>query len=418
MLWTYLGLTLIGLVAVQMVLNVIAALQRVRAEAARREIEMAQLEEELAAARARHRRLAEEPLPWNGFRKFIVNHKISESSSVCSFQLKPHDSKPLPAFKPGQYLTFRLPSTHGKSQLIRCYSLSDRAHKGYYRVSVKRVPAAGSSTATAGLSSGMFHDVIQEGDLLDLRAPMGNFCLEPNEADPVVLIGAGIGVTPVFCMLATLAHQKSRRTVWFFYGVRHGCERLFAAELEALVRDIPNLNLRLCYSQPEAGDRLGEDYHIHGRISPELLQRELPSSNFRFYYCGPAPMMEALTSGLKTWGVPESHLHFEAFGPMSLKRAGLVQQAAASTATTPPLVTFRKSACSLPWDGTHATLLDLAEHAGIVIASGCRAGNCGTCVVAMQRGEVAYIQPPGSPPEARTCLTCIAQPKGDVVLEA
>lgn len=418
MLWTYLGLTLIGLVAVQLGLNVISAVQRVRAETARRALEMAQLQEELAAARARHRRLAEDPLPWNGFRKFVVSRKITESSSVCSFHLKPHDARPLPAFKPGQYLTFRLPGTHGKSQLIRCYSLSDRAHQGYYRVSVKRVPAAGPGAATVGLSSGMFHDVIQEGDLLDLRAPLGNFCLDPSEADPVVLIGAGIGVTPVYCMLATLAHQKSRRPIWFFYGVRNGRERLFATELETLVRDIPNINLRLCYSQPEAGARLGEDYHIHGRISPELLQRELPSSNFRFYYCGPGPMMEALTNGLKTWGVPESHLHFEAFGPMSLKRAGLAQPAAASTPTAPPLVTFRKSACSLPWDGTHATLLDLAEHAGIVIASGCRAGNCGTCVVAMQWGEVAYIQPPGSPPEARTCLTCIAQPKGDVVLEA
>lgn len=418
MLWTYLGLTIIGLVAVQLVLSVIAAFQRARAETARRELEMAQLREELAAARDRHRRLAEEPLPWNGFRKFVVSRKITESPTVCSFHLKPHDAKPLPAFKPGQYLTFRLPGAHGSSQLIRCYSLSDRAHQGHYRVSVKRVPAAGPGAAATGLSSGLFHDVIQEGDLLDLRAPMGNFCLDPAEADPVVLIGAGIGVTPVFCMLATLAHQKSRRTVWFFYGVRNRHELLLRAELEAMVRDHPNINLRLCFSRPDTGDRLGEDYQIHGRITPELLQRELPSSNFRFYYCGPGPMMEALTVGLKTWGVPESHLHFEAFGPMSLKRAGLAPRATATTPAKPVLVTFRKSACSLPWDGTHDSLLDLAEHAGIVIASGCRAGNCGTCVVAMQWGEVSYIQPPGSPPEARTCLTCIAQPKGDIVLEA
>ena len=419
MLWTSLGLALIGLVIVRLVLSIIAAFQQVRAEAGRREIEIARLKEELDAARTRHRRLAEEPLSWNGFRKFVVSRKIAESPSVCSFHLKPHDAKPLPSFKPGQYLTFRLPSTHGNSQLIRCYSLSDRAHQGHYRVSVKRVvPPAGPGAASAGLSSGMFHDVIQEGDLLDLRAPTGNFCLEPNESDPVVLIGAGIGVTPVFCMLTTLVHQKSRRTIWFFYSVRHGRERLFAAELEALMRDSPHINLRLCYSQPDPDDRLGEDYQIRGRISPELLQRELPSSNFRFYYCGPGPMMEALTSGLKQWGVPDGHLHFEAFGPLSVKRVGLVPQATASTPATTPLVTFRKSACSLPWDGTHATLLDLAEHAGIVIASGCRAGNCGTCVVAMQSGDVSYIQSPGSPPEARTCLTCIAQPKGNVVLEA
>ncbi|MBI2813807.1 MAG: 2Fe-2S iron-sulfur cluster binding domain-containing protein [Opitutae bacterium] len=415
MLWTYLGLTLIGLVAVQLVLGAVAAFQRVRAEAARRALEMAQMREELAAARARHRRLAEEPLPWNGFRKFVVSRKITETPSVCSFHLKPHDAKPLPVFKPGQYLTFRLAGPHGSGQLIRCYSLSDHTHQGHYRVSIKRVPSAAGAV---GAVSGLFHDVIQEGDLLDLRAPTGNFHLEPGEADPVVLIGAGIGVTPVFCMLATLAHQKSRRPVWFFYGVRHRRELLFKAELDAIVRDQPNLNLRLCFSQPEAGDRLGEDYQIKGRITPELLQRELPSSNFRFYYCGPGPMMEMLTGGLKAWGVPESHLHFEAFGPMSLKRAGLALHPPATIPAKPPLVTFRKSGQSLPWDGAHDNLLDLAEQAGIVIASGCRAGNCGTCAVAMQWGEVSYIQPPGSPPEARTCLTCIAQPKGDIVLEA
>lgn len=418
MLWTYLGLTLIGLVVGRLLLGLIAAAQRIRAERGRREVELEQLREELAAARARWRRLAEEPLPWNGFRKFVVSRKIVETPAVCSFHLKPHDAKPLPSFKPGQYLTFRLPSTHGSSQLIRCYSLSDRSHQGHYRVSIKRVPASGGpGAAPAGLSSGFFHDVIQEGDLLDLRAPMGNFCLEPAEADPVVLIGAGIGVTPVFSMLAALAHQKSRRPVWFFYGVRHRREVLFASELKSIARDNPHFTVRICCSRPDPADRLGEGDPFPGRITPEFLRRELPSSNFRFYYCGPGPMMEELTRGLKDWGVPDSHLHFEAFGPLSVKRVGRAP-GAPPAAATPPLVTFRKSAMSLPWDGAHASLLDLAEHAGIVIASGCRAGNCGTCVVAMQWGEVAYIQTPGSPPEARTCLTCIAQPKGDVVLEA
>lgn len=415
MLWTWIGLTLIGLVAARLVLSLVVSLQRARAEAMQRTLDMARMQEELAAARELRRRAAEEPLPWNGFRKFVVHRKAVESPSVCSFYLKPNDAKPLPEFKPGQYLTFRLPSTHGSTQLIRCYSLSDRPHQGHYRVSIKRALAPDGSTA--GVSSGLFHDVIQEGDILDLRAPAGHFGLEPNESEPVVLIGSGIGITPVLSMLAALVHQQSRRTIWFFYGVRNRREQLFASELEAMMRELPHINLRVCYSQPEPGDRLGVDYQIHGRITLELLQRELPSSNFRFYYCGPGPMMEALTSGLKHWGVPDSHLHFEAFGPVSVKRVSLAPGATPTPAKTHQ-VTFRKSARSLPWDGVHATLLDLAEHAGIALPSGCRAGNCGTCAVALQWGEVTYIQPPGSPPEARTCLTCIAQPKGDIVLEA
>jgi len=115
--------------------------------------------------------------------------------------------------------------------------------------------------------------------------------------------------------------------------------------------------------------------------------------------------------------VPDSHLHFEAFGPMSVKRVSQTPGATPAPTKTHQ-VTFRKSARSLAWDGVHATLLDLAEHAGITLPFGCRAGNCGTCTVALQWGEVSYIQPPGSPPEARTCLTCIAQPKSDIVLEA
>jgi ferredoxin-NADP reductase len=419
MLWTILGLTLIGLVAGRLALDVATAVQRLRADRQRQAFELAKLQEELAVARDRRRKLAEEPLSWNGFRKFVVSRKITESAEVCSFLLQPHDAKPLPPFKPGQYLTFRLPATHGHTQLIRCYSLSDRPHSGHYRVSIRRALPPPGVAAPPGLSSSLFHDQIQEGDLLDVRAPAGNFWLEPNEPEPVVLIGGGIGVTPVLSMLATLAHQKSRRSVWFFYGVRHGRQHLFKAELEAIVRDHPHINLRVCYSQPAPEDRLGEDYHRAGRITVELLQRELPSSNFRFYYCGPGPMMEELTAGLRAWGVPESHLHFEAFGPQSVKRVShAAGREAAPAGAGAPLVTFRKSGTSLPWDGVHETLLDLAEHAGIAIPSGCRAGNCGTCVVAMQQGEVSYIQPPGCPPEARTCLTCIAQPKGHVVLEA
>ncbi len=419
MIWTYLGLALLLLVVGQLTLSLLAAFQRRRVDAQRQALEVARFEEELAIVRELRRKRALEPLPWNGFRKFVVQRKVVESALVSSFYLVPHDAKPLPPFKPGQYLTFRLPGVHRGGQLIRCYSLSDHPHQDYYRVSIKRAKApAGNQQATPGLSSGIFHDQIKEGDILDLRAPAGNFFLEPTDPEPIVLIGGGIGLTPIFSMLSTLVHLQSRRPVWFYYGVRNRSEHLFKAEFAAIMRDHPHIHVRICYSQPGPEDRLGEDYHIAGRVSVELLRRELPSNNFRFYYCGPGAMMESLTSELKLWGVPESHLHFEAFGPLSVKRVGHVVPSTQSASPTQPLVTFRKSGTALPWDGTHATLLDLAEYAGIALASGCRAGNCGTCAVAMQAGEVAYIQPPGTAPEARTCLTCIAQPKGDIVLDA
>jgi ferredoxin-NADP reductase len=419
MLWTYLGLAIILLVVGQLGLSLLASFRRSRIATERQTLEIARFTEELGVVRDARRKLAQEPVPWNGFRKFVVRRKTEDSPLVRSFYLEPHDSKPLPAFKPGQYVTFRLPSLNRFGQLIRCYSLSDYPNQSHYRVTIKRaLPPAGNTAVVSGVGSGFFHDQIEVNDILDLRAPSGNFFLDPADPDPVVLIGCGIGLTPIYCMLATLAHQKSRRVVWFYYGVRNTSEHLFKPELAAIARDHPQVRLRVCYSQPGPDDRLGEDYHIHGRVTPELLRAELPSSNFHFYYCGPGLMMEAMTSGLKQWGVPESHLHFETFGPLSVKRVGKAIGGAAPFAERQTFVTFRKSGTAVPWDGSHATLLDLAEQAGVVIASGCRAGNCGTCVVALQEGEVTYIHPPGTPPEARTCLTCIARPKGDLVLDA
>ena len=419
MLWTYLGAALLLLVISLLGLNVLAALRRMREDAARSALDLARFQEELAILREKHRKVASEPLPWNGFRKFVVNRKTLDGPGVCSFYLTPHDAKSLPAFKPGQYVTFRLPDARHGGQLIRCYSLSDHPAQPHYRVTIKRAGTTdGAGAPVAGVCSSIFHDQIREGDILDLRAPLGHFTIEPTDPEPVVLIGSGIGITPIFSMLATLMHQQSRRTIWFFHGVRNSREHLFKIELAAFARANPQLHLRTCYSQPGPADRLGEDYQVAGRVTLELLQRELPSNNFRFYYCGPGAMMEELTSGLKQWGVPDTHLHFEAFGALSVKRVGHVTAGPATPAAARPLVTFRKTGTTVPWDGAHETLLDLADHLGIGIASGCRAGNCGTCVLAMQSGEVSYIQPPGSPPEARTCLTCIAQPKGNVVLDA
>lgn len=411
-LWTWLGAALVALAAGRLLFGLWVAARERRARTRRQRAELARLAEEIATARDARQRRAQEPVPWHGFRQLVVRKRIEESAQVCSFHLAAHDGKPLPAFKPGQYLTFRLPGSGREGgQLVRCYSLSDHPHQPFYRVTIKRVlPAPGAPAG--GLGSTLFHSQIKELDVLDVRAPSGKFCLDPNDPTPVVLIGGGIGLTPVYSMLATLVHLKSPRTAWLYYGLRNRREHLFKAELEAIARDHPNVRIRICYSQPDPGDRLGEDYHVAGRVTPELLRSELPSNDFAFYYCGPGAMMESLTSGLKAWGVPEARLHFEAFGPLSVKRA------APAGAAVKHQVTFRKTGTARPWDASCGTLLDLAEQAGVTIASGCRTGNCGTCLVAMPEGQITYIQPPGTPPEPRSCLACIAQPKGDVVLEA
>lgn len=420
MLWTYLGAALILMVIVRLAFGLVVRILQARANARRLALEFEQFEENLALLRARRRMLVDTPLPWNGFRKFVVRRKVMECEDVCSFLLAPHDTRPLPAYKPGQYLTFRLPNPLGGTPLVRCYSLSERHHPDYYRVTIKRAAAAPGSGQAGGLSSSYFHDQVKEGDIIDVRAPAGNFVLEPAESDPVVLIAGGIGLTPIYSMLDTLVHMRSRRPIWLFYGLRNRHDHVFRQELAILARDNPHINVRVCYSRSGANDVHGEDYQVQGRVTVELLRRTLPSNNFRFFYCGPGPMMEALTAGLKAWGVPEAHLHFEAFGASSVQ---LVTQATAlaepaKAAPHTHMVTFRKSGVTKAWDPAQGTLLNLAEQAGIAIASGCRAGNCGTCVVALHAGEVGYVHAPGVPLEARTCLTCLAHPKGDVTLDA
>jgi len=120
--WTYLGFALILLVAGQLALGLLAAIRRARLDGQRQALDLARFTEELAAVREARRKQAQEPVPWNGFRKFVVRRKAEETALVCSFFLAPHDAKPLPAFKPGQYLTFRLPGPRRDNQLIRSLS--------------------------------------------------------------------------------------------------------------------------------------------------------------------------------------------------------------------------------------------------------------------------------------------------------
>jgi hypothetical protein len=125
-----------------------------------------------------------------GFRTFRVERKMVEDAtqSVCSFYLVPEDGEPLPSFLPGQFLTFRLDvakSTGGSEQIIRCYSLSDAPSTDGYRVSIKRVPSPAGSNFPPGRSSNSFHEHVEVGSLLQVRAPSGHFHIDRSEA-PVV----------------------------------------------------------------------------------------------------------------------------------------------------------------------------------------------------------------------------------------
>jgi ferredoxin-NADP reductase len=362
---------------------------------------------------------------WPGFRTFKVARRVFEDAAgqICSFYLEPEDGQALPPYKPGQFLTFRLEVSEaegsGTEQIARCYSLSDAPLADRYRISVKRVASPPNSGYPAGRASNFFHDHVRVGTALQVRAPAGHFYLAPGSS-PIVLIAGGIGITPMLSMLNWYPSHQPDREVWLFYGVRNSREVAFASHLKLLAAANPNVHLRLCFSDPLPDDQLGKDFHHRGRIDVNLFRMELPLKPFQYFICGPASMMEALVPALEDWGVPESRIHYEAFGPASIKR-GTPTATRAGTVATPAgefTVIFAKSGKQASWSPQSGSLLECAESQGVAIESGCRAGGCGTCQTTIRSGEVSYQHAPDYDPEPGTCLMCVCTPRTHVTLEA
>ena len=221
--------------------------------------------------------LSELELRWEGLRKFRVAEKRLESASCHSFYLTPHDGKPLPEFQPGQYLTFQLNVPGQPKKIVRCYSLSDSYRNDYYRITVKQTlqPATGA----AGIASSYFNDRVQPGDILDVQAARGRFVLDRQANLPVVLLGGGIGMTPLMSMAKTLLAQRSPRRIYLFAGFTNGQQHVFKSEMEQLAAEHATLQLVVCYSNPTVADEQAVDYHVGGRIDMSLLRSQLPSSN-------------------------------------------------------------------------------------------------------------------------------------------
>jgi len=354
---------------------------------------------------------------WSGTRAFRVGAIVDEAAECRSYYLVPVDGCPLPRFEPGQFLTFNLPIEPRLKPLVRCYSLSDRPREDYYRVTVKLAqPPKDQLDLPPGRSSSYFYSRMVVGGALDVQAPQGSFFLDPTDNLPVVLIGAGIGITPLVSMASSIAHTGSNRTAYLFGGFGNSREHPFREHLRELCASHDNLHYNVSYSRPMPADHLGRDYHHRGRIDISHLRGALPSSNYQYYVCGPPGLMESLVPALRNWGVPEAHIHFEAFGPASVQ--GLSHSATATDRGTAPCnVEMSLSGAHLAWNGGHTSLLEFAEEHGVPLDYGCRAGNCGQCLVSVNSGEVIHIKQPGLPLEAMQCLTCIGVPHGDVVLE-
>ena len=354
------------------------------------------------------------PPAWSGFRPMRVSRIQRESSSVISISLAPTDDRPLSAPLPGQFVVLRVrPQTDGPA-LLRNYSLSDLPAADHYRVSIKQEPNGAAST--------YLHTRVQTGDLLDVAAPRGNFTLRPG-AEPVVLLSAGVGATPVLAMLHALADEISPRQVWWLFGARNRDDHPFAEESRGLVKKLPQGKSHVWYSRPTAQDRSGTDFDATGHIAIEAFDKLGVPRDADFYLCGPAAFLRDVTAGLAAWGAADNRVHSEIFGAGQPMTPGIAETLHPPPHPPPgmagpgPGVSFARSNLNLPWDPKFSTLLEFAEACDVPVRWSCRTGVCHTCESGLISGAVTYQPEPLEPPAQGNLLICCAQPQGDVVID-
>lgn len=412
----YLGYIILLITASYVLLLAFQQYKRSRAFQANFDLKRRLLEEQVSGIIEKNSTQCQEVKAWSGWRKFRVDRVVAENDTIKSFYFLPHDGKAIAGFLPGQHLTFRLKVPGQSKPVIRCYSLSDSAEEdGYYRVSIKKQLAPPKSPdAPPGVSSCYFHDQLLEGDVLDVRAPGGKFYLDMTEKSPIVLIGGGIGLTPSLSMLNTLADVNSDRKIHLLYAMQNKDEQIMEAHFLAIEKKLKNFRFHrfFAFCEPE---ELNESVH-QGYISCPTMRDIGIEFDADFYICGPPPMMNAIVGGLEGEGVSQDRIHFESFGPASVSKKSVPKVDGDKAKTFP--ITFSLSGKNVDWDPSQGSVLDAAESVGVDIQSGCRAGSCGTCLTAIQEGEVTYIDDAGVDIEKGSCLACIAVPKGPLKVHA
>ena len=249
---------------------------------------------------------------WSGFRPFKVARKQVESDEITSFYLTPADGAAACGFEPGQYVSVtRFVDKLGVDQ-PRQYSLSDAPHGKWLRISVKRED--GREDAAPGHVSNLLHADVEEGTVVHVSAPMGDFTLERKKSTPVVLMSGGVGVTPMISMLSTLLADRSERSVSFVHACRNGRVHAFREWLNETVAAHPNVKRVVFYEAVEAADRQGVDYDFEGRLDVTKIADRVIVPDADYYICGPVPFMRAQRDALTTLGVEPARIHTEVFG--------------------------------------------------------------------------------------------------------
>ncbi|OBB48163.1 MULTISPECIES: MOSC and FAD-binding oxidoreductase domain-containing protein [unclassified Mycobacterium] len=339
---------------------------------------------------------------WDGFMPLRVVDVHHETPAVMSIELGA--DKPLPVAKAGDHLVVRATGA-GDPPPLRSYSLSGDSTAGTYRISVKREPG--------GVVSGWLHERIGPGATIDAAAPRGDFHLSP-EARPILLMSAGIGVTPLLAMLYELAAQAfSQRIVWI-HSARDRESHAFIEEAAGLLRQLPRAEQYVHYTGGRPGRRLDRDF---------LAALDLPQ-DADVYLCGPTGFMAAMREALTNVGFEPARIRAETFGTLPPINPGLKAVGPPVPPHPPEMqsadgsrVTFSRVGLTVRWSESYQTLLELAEACDVPTRYSCRSGVCHVCVTGLVAGSVAYPRQPLELPGRDSTLICCAAPLTDVVLD-
>jgi ferredoxin-NADP reductase/MOSC domain-containing protein YiiM len=358
------------------------------------------------------------PAPaWSGFRRLPVAAIRPETRDVFSLELESGDGQPLTPAAPGQFVTLRLPTEAGQAPLLRSYSLSGPPSESRYRISVKQEPG--------GAAAAYLREQTRPGDTLGVAAPRGAFRLRPGPG-PVVLLSAGIGVTPVLAMLHALAEDATTRPVYWIHGAHNSAEHPFAHEAHELLTALPQQRRCIAYSNPLDTDRPGVDFDLQGHLDIDTLRKLDVPREAAFYLCGPEGFLHDLTTGLAAWGVAAEQIRTEVFGPGQSLTPGIVAQTGGRArpphppdgpAGAGPQVSFARSGLTVPWSDDYASLLELAEACDVTVRWACRTAICQTCITGLLAGTVRYQPEPVESPGPDNVLICCSQPQQDLTLD-
>ncbi|MFC9998879.1 globin domain-containing protein [Nocardia sp. NPDC127526] len=237
--------------------------------------------------------------PGDVFRDTIVVQRIDDPSGVVVFVVESVDpGVPLPGFAPGQYISVGADLPDGARQL-RQYSLVNRAGAGRLAFAVRRVAA--EAGAPEGEVSTWLHETIDTGDRLQITLPFGDLTVDTTAATPLVLISAGIGVTPMASILEYLAAGNSPRRTVLLHADRSAADHPLRERVTELVSALPDATFRTWYRDED-----------HGYL--DLAEVDLPAGA-DYYLCGGAGFLQSVRAQLMAAGIPGDRVHFELFAP-------------------------------------------------------------------------------------------------------